>query len=955
VAFLRAREIRDFEGDPVDLLVAWVQSAYADSAAVGRAQVEGSALTLLIDGLDELRQDGRRSLVQSLSQLARELPNCRFIITSRRVADVNDIPADWQRVTLVPEIQWPERYLEALGHSWESLEEAVPAARALGDLRRRPLYLATLVKLATESDRASLRYPLDLLVRLLEVQIERADLGPSGKYALPWLHRLAVGSICNEADELGLDLAVAVPLDARAVAPDDVIDRLVQRTVLVPGPDCPEFAIRLIRDALAAHWLCELVPAELDQAIGLLIPSSDHGTAVLDEWSVPLQLAAEAKSSLRDLAKERDALTAALGTPHDAHSSERRWAAGYVINRYREEEWSISDPFRPRVRSALDRLAMLMQGQEFTELMTDLYEDLKRPGTAGRNAVRILGAIAAPEDLEEWLLRGFESTDDGVRNATARVVAERGLVGLREPLTQEFFKAPAGTRGDLARALITVTPDDSLLGVAQWMVQVEPPLFDLLYRDVRGRLGNVAALRFWKGAVPVLDRGFGSEGRRQLSEAIEALDGDAEATRDAAFIAASVHFYVPALEARARQTPEPVLRGFLDAVAEGHAHDTELLPYLQFFDESLLVAEGAPPRIVDARRQQAAPGVSVAIGDLGGPDADGLGAAPTPPSMDEVMDDWSDETLVSRLDEVIPLFQGADDDERRLLRARAQRLWPEGEQLGIRASLGDQRTWVFPSGQVCWLIDAAPQLGLEVPPAHWAELVAAGFGDYELFQDWLKQGHSPEAEQALVARDISDRADVWASIASVIPDQLSADLVHVLTDRLTNVDREGAERLVAVLADRVPASVLRQIHDDHPASRDAVRWHLASKGDVDAQREVLDGLPKHLYDRRPDRAALDAVTDKSLLPNLFEAVLRVAGSGPSAGHPDLIYSDLHAAIQRIGGDDAIDLCDAQLGACPVAAVPGLQRLRSALLQDVLRQGSREDRQAFLQGMGVVRS
>jgi hypothetical protein len=143
---------------------------------------------------------------------------------------------------------------------------------------------------------------------------------------------------------------------------------------------------------------------------------------------------------------------------------------------------------------------------------------------------------------------------------------------------------------------------------------------------------------------------------------------------------------------------------------------------------------------------------------------------------------------------------------------------------------------------------------------------------------------------------------------------------------------------------------------------------LARSGDVDAARVLLEGLRLRLgsesaassesdddvgvFERDP-YTWLGDVRDESLLPMLGEC-LALAYSTRRAD-PFGPFSQLNAAIRRVGGQKAIDVYDGLIEDKSIAGASFLRHNRDLILDDELRRAGNEAAPSAFALLGLSRS
>lgn len=950
------REVRELGGSPLALLERWAAGGYSYRGAdpVSNEALHTRTFHFLLDGIDEVHAALRRDLIEVLDQVAAEVPHHRFTVTSRPLEEIAEFGPAWEHLELVQDNRWAGRYLDRRGHDWDALERASPSLAALGDLVVRPLYLAAIVDLFEKGRLPRDLDPLGLLLELLEQQLDSAELGEARSFAWPWLRNVALTLLLSGRRVLSHDELDAIPFEGVAAGRSALIDRLVTRAILEEGPSGVAFADGLLAEALVADWLAGQGPRP--ELLDAVVPSVPQGSAVLTEWMVPLQLAMEGHPNWREAVRTRDPLAAALAVPAGADVTERRLASRTIWERYSEEERSIHDIERPRLRRAVE----VMSGHIGREDLPGLQAEIVFAGTRDSRVVVRLNALTVLAEAEvdglDTLLREVLEHDESptVRRRAAELAADAGLASLGPAVRRLAEGEPdEQERSWVVDAALALAPDEALAELARTMIDRYPGLFDRVQAAVLPRLGAAATLSLWRYAAEQHKRPDDLL-PGEIEEVLASLPPEDAPLGDVGFLLAAWQRWRPGLDRLVRDHPAPVLRGMLAAVETDRAHAVDLLPYTSHFTVELLEAEGAPAALVQARRQlDARPVASIPIEDIGG---DGLGAT-TSERFAELLaqpPDESDNELIARRRLLAGQADRLTDAQRAELRRRLARWWPtEGLDKAIREVAprrweADQRVWA--------LLELGPAADLELSPAQWAQVVAAGMAWESEVREWLRRHYQPACAGEHVARCQDRRIRIWADALAAVPgdppDPPDA-LVGAALERARDGDHEDLRHLAHALLQAGRRDALMGLADRDPETGALVRPYVAELGDVPAQRELLAELAAHPQEHvRDELRWLDAVEDPDLIDELFAAVVATSRHDLERVGDFPVSSRLHSAIRRIGGPAAISGYDRLIANEPFPGARLLGRQREQLLQDALHAASQDGRLTIARGLDL---
>ena len=456
--------------DPVDVLVGWVRGAGGSFHAVPtvtRGNLQDNAYDFLLDGLDEHPASRRRDLIKAVGAMASAMPQHRWILASRRVLELTaDELVDFDSYELAPSREWLVRYAEQHGIDHAELDTRLKEAPGLADLLDVPLFAAATVELI-KSDRLVPSSPLELLLsyasRALENEETRLGADPAAVDA--WLDRLALTMLCAGTDSATAHDVTDGPLRGE-LAPDITTEFLTARVLLVESGGDLRFPNRPIRDARAIRELCRLPKGRhIFERFGVVrLAGQAH---LRPDWQYATDLLASAGQDWRTGVGWVDALTAARSTTPDQGQDEHLGAARTILGWYQSHRIHIPRDSEGQLRDDLDALRLLAVHSQLDPLVSDLIQDLADPDRTRRgNAVAILSALGAVDELQPRLSSLLRDDDSVVRRRTAAAIVEHDL----SSFTAELVDLAIADRDHLsqrtlAEAGIHVADDTAVSGL----------------------------------------------------------------------------------------------------------------------------------------------------------------------------------------------------------------------------------------------------------------------------------------------------------------------------------------------------------------------------------------------------------------------------------------------------------------------------------------------------------
>lgn len=933
---------RPFGGEPERLLSRWAASGYVFRDAdepVGEETLARRAFQFLFDGLDELPPEDRDRFVQTLAEIARRYPQHRFTVASRPVGALEELAGEWERVELLPELGWADRYLGSCGLTQDELIAAAPGVADLREIMSVPFFLAGIVQLHRGGRLGDLRGHGDLLAELLDAALEEASAVLGSEAPRGWLRRMALSMQMAGRTTVLREEALAIDLDAAhegVIGPDEVIEALVNRSLFIEAGGTLRFSHRLLADQLTAEALLELGPKP--NLVDAIAPSTAGMSGVRTGWLIPATLVMQAHPAWREAIRHRDALAAACATPAEASEDERRSAAMLIWETYQRWRIWLHNHDTPRIARASVALARLLADPALADVAASVRPSLKDPEPVVRaSAVEVLMDARAPGFENDLRVILADDHEEGVvRRWAARAASELGLASLYELVRQRALEPGDQFEAqDMIVLALDLVPEEQLYQLAEDLGVRHPAEQWRIEHTARSRGGSpeagLALRRRWVAAKVDADL----EGR-EVAELVKEIEAPGEAALiDAGYLIAAVGYSAGSLlGAVVAQHPAETLRGMIAAIRDGVADPFDIINVLHNIPAEVLEAEGAPDRLIETRKSWDTPRV------LPAPPASSASPARSPVTVAELLsrrDASADGELKARALQLSRRggIEGADRDD---LRRRLADWWPaEGVGAGIRI-LGDSRYSMRPDANA-W-VHYGPVADAPLAPHQWVDMATIPLPHSDGYRDWLRRAYTDEAGALCASRDLVLTARQWADLILAIPPPVPAELLQRL-EATGPSDRDAHD--VAHLGDTLAAGeqvrTLRELSSKDVELQAALIPHLARAGDIEAQTQLLGDLlarSRANGGRHLRLHWLEGVSDPSLLPLLFDCLDASYRMRLGEGVINDTMSSVHLAIRRLGGVEAVRHYDQMMAADdPVPGAQFLRANREAIVQDLL--------------------
>jgi hypothetical protein len=460
--------------------------AMTSAAAVGvnvatptREALAGNAYVVFLDGFDELTEPATRlALSTRIDEIADRWPQNRYVIATRPVGERSGFPEErWTCFRLVGDVRWGREYLlETRAIPERRVDDLFAQFPRANELIAIPLY-ATLIgeRLARDEELPpnALKLITDVGVRdALSREADRAGLARADVYR--FLKTLASAMELRALNQAPTNELVEVPAPP-GLAREEVRDRLIEQALLRDVAGVAEFQAVSVQEALAAEAILETAdPIETLRRTALaevsgeqvLRPDIDHTLDLLFESAAP-----ELRTRLREIEELRWARTQpATITEAEAEETLRFIWAFFTDARI----WVDTDRGRELrdARAAVERLAASFP-QAIAAMREQLIEVSRSDEETTRgNAVFFLEQVEDDPDRAEWLRPRLTDDNQVVRRWAAEVVRRRGVVQLRDALTDAYLQdREESSAGTLGNALLAIAPEAKRVETARILLR----------------------------------------------------------------------------------------------------------------------------------------------------------------------------------------------------------------------------------------------------------------------------------------------------------------------------------------------------------------------------------------------------------------------------------------------------------------------------------------------------
>lgn len=464
VAFGRLRAFAP-EPDGAPEQAVWRLLERPDGEPLEVEALEQPGVVLLLDGLDEVREQYAAEAVRALAAAAIRWREGAWTVSSRPGQRATMLAAHGLQVLEIPASRaWARTYLQTRSVPQRRVEEAMLDGYGLGDLLRIPLFAARLADRLLDGDDSTPVSPLRMLVdeqyaattREARRHYLRAD------ELSAWLRALALGlELSGRVSASAAELA-GVPSSAGI---ETVRAALVDATLLADVPGQAELPAKTLQEGLCADVLLGA-----DDPVALLrrVAAADlDGVTVLrEDLEVTLDLVFEHavpadRAAMRELDEQRWARTAAR--TEDRNEADAALEA--ILSFHAEHDlplWLGIDSGLRSPRAAVEGIVRRWPDL-IEERRPQLEADLRSPSASVRSRALTLLCLGAAELAEPWVLWALDDSDLVVEAANE---ARRLRLGCtRERLLELLEERDDRTRGAALRALVEVAHAEELPGI----------------------------------------------------------------------------------------------------------------------------------------------------------------------------------------------------------------------------------------------------------------------------------------------------------------------------------------------------------------------------------------------------------------------------------------------------------------------------------------------------------
>ncbi len=491
----------------------------------------------------------------------------------------------------------------------------------------------------------------------------------------------------------------------------------------------------------------------------------------------------------------------------------------------------------------------------------------------------------------------------------------------------------------MSATAVELAPDGELLRTAIALAAAGRGRSWAVESRARKRLRPADRVRYLR-ALTATKEDVGRFEEREFEALLAELERPARKTsEDVGWIAACWQLRGEAVRGWMRRHRAAAL-GVLDAVDSGEAWLYQAAPLLTCFSEADLIKAGAPETTLFAARRQAE-----------------VAAAPAPqaPPLEPADADRADPTLLDSLHMAQPAsdwmvrrnsqFFAEQADElspadRALLRSRLGRWWREGEFRGAVRKTG-RHQWSIATWAGAWL-NYGPGINATLRPDQWAEIAVCGFG-FDRLHAWLRNRYSRKGAEMAAAMIEGHGLAGWSALLDCIPGRPPRPVLEQMVAKVRRVDDLALiRRIGARLVEEGDRETLARLARVGSGFRRGLHPALAALGDPYSQKLLMGRLLRSVRkgENPADISWLVGVRDPALLDSLVEAL---AWSQVASERlvPD-VSAPVQAAIERIGGEEAVTAFDRVLEADEIPGVHFLRIQREAVVQNLLgAQGTAE--------------
>lgn len=939
--YVSLRNLDPAPGLPENVLFEWARLGEVlrdEEAPLGPEVFAARRFHFFFDGLDEAPKQRRAELAKRLREVAEALPQHRYLIAARPITELDEFDATvWQRYILSVRRGWADDYLLARGIQPDALQEAVSWTSIRSGLFAEPFYLAALVELFEAGGLSQVGDLRELILRLIEVRVERDELlRLSAAEIVPWLRRVAFAFTL--AGRTSADLVelrqFQIDVSGALGSLDDLLESLVNRSLLGDSAGNYIFQHRLLQEALAAEELRRLGPTQ--EVLATVAPRiSDRVMGVRAAWVVPLGMLLASDEVWRQAIRDRDPLFVARYVPSEADQDERRWAANALWDHYLSSKLWMHDWQDPIRLQDSEVLGNLLNDPELSDIRERVITGLSASQRqVCSNAIEVLGFTNWPGLLAATRSLIVNSDDFVVRRHAASVARHRQFTSLFEPIRRRALAAKDSSEAsDMTSIALALCPREELLGLAESLAGQGRDV--ALARGQLARLSAAERIRYLRVLTKTEGEPLRSLREDFLAVLAELRRASAKTAEDVGYIAAVWSINEPSVIEWMRRRPLAAV-GVIDAIDSGNAYRYQVLGLLGAFSLEALRDAGADPKLVTdlGRMREPHPDPAPPPADLFSFESPPQSTGPEGKLADLLAEPAakSDATLLHNARYLAGAAAKLDVDARRNLRGRLGRWWRDGElEKAVQHTPGG---YTLSHWAAAWLF-YGPAIDASLDVQRWAEVAVFGL-NFNDIQEWLGRHHTRAKERRAAELCKAKGIAAWSDLVAVVPLAPSPALIEGMLIHARRVDDSyKLTRLGERLADLDDLPTLRRLAGIGSGFAEGLLPNLAAAGDVKAQRKLLRRLRRSLEQGETRSYSeqlqwLGSVRDESLIGDLI-GCLRLAQPLEGDAYPDVI-APLRAAMEAIGGEPVIAAYDEVVE----EDVPGIQFLR--LARNAIAQG-----------------
>lgn len=880
-----------------------------------RERLEDGAYMFLLDALDEVPPGRRAEVIAGVTAAAGRWPQHGYIVTTRpTVAAAELLETGFRSFRIVQSDGWAARYVQRRGVPDERLVDLRTRAPTASRLMGNPTYAAAICEALIAGIDVSDR-PIDLLlhpVRALS-RLEAEKQGKPRDAYFAWLRRLAVGlELRGRTDTTTAELAELHGPEAEESL--SARERLVQAALLNDIPDRTEFPQRTVQEALCADALlsCPDVVAVVRAVAAADLAGEEVLRGDIDHCldQVWANATAEQRTALRTVDEYRWART----VRSDCEIAEAQAAFEVIWRWHREHRIWMDWATQGELRGAREALSMLATSHPdvIRARRAELIAATRSSEPTERgNAVDVLTELGKDDDTAGWLLPLLDDSNEVVRRFAAQTVSVLEVPEAREILVRTLPSRSDASESDAcARALLKLTPDEQLGGVAEVLRQ-NGRLWTTVGDQVGARLSLDDALAVLNAGIASRDGHLGLLRTTLERHPPESWTPNAVQVLAAGLIRHDVQPHedvdTEQISELARRQPAAALSGIRDGAHEFEVLWTNLF-FVESLDDTLLNAEAngtlAEPysMLLERKAARARTGAGQhstrtrrqANTARARPNS---ARARTPSMLGRQLDDGT--IREDRVPQHTIAWQVEDlsEPQRRRLADLVEAWWPDRPLADVILATANG---VQGSNEALAAVCASAALDLDLTDERWLNTLAAAGAMY-LQPDivgWLHRHYRPEMDElaAAIIRGTEDEWHVYYAIGAFAP--LSETVACAFIDRLPIItDPYRIGWVAQTLISAGHAELLRVLDDAglDPARRDSLLEVKADAGDVDAQLSLTNETLQKQRDgeRSPPLRFAHAVTDARLVEPLADLLGLL---GPSGGGTDDLQRSVVQAL-----------------------------------------------------------